>query len=594
MYLQPGDRVDRYVVETLLEEGGVTAVYRVKHTELDSLHALHVLTARGTAVRDGLRREWRVQARLRHPNIVSVTDLVDIEGTPAVVSELVAGPTLAEWMTRTTAGLEAVDAIGRGLLSGMQAAHAHGLVHRDLRPSKVRLASETVPKIADFGLVTVVMANRPGLQRAGLPGAAGRAVYLAPEQIRDRDGVDERADVFALGAVLYELACRRPAFYGHDRLDTFNRVSRGVYEPPRRLQPDLPERMERAILGALVPDPDSRIPDCATLAAVWNGTLKDWQTARLDAARRRADRELGTPVVPPVRSVQRTPAPRPPASRPEPSQSASPTLVPEPALSPIASPPRQLAPPVRPPTPTRPSPAAQATPAPEPTPPVQVSGPPALDSLPPRTAPPGRATAPRSTGPVHESLPPIPSEFGVSPGMVFGAVIAAMLVGLFWWGTQPRPIDSTVVNTPPKPAQAEPAPSPPPEPEVTAAVVPAPAPAVPEPKKPAPAAPPPTAVPKPAPPAPQAAPAEPTPEPADSPWSGSTTATVTSEGGVRVWLVGAAGRFPIGEVPPGTYTIKAFFDPMQSTDAGTVRAAAGDHWALVCSKTMEVCSAQRQ
>jgi len=537
MALQPGDTIDRYRVDALVEERTITAVYRVQHVELGSSHRLHIVTAQNPEVRERMRREWQARARLRHPNIVGVTDLIELDGAPAVITDGTDTPTLARWLTTTTPGMQAVDTIARGLIDGVKAAHAHGLTHFDLQPARIQLVhhgTRLVPRIADFGLVSVVMATRPDLHRAGRSRSAARAVYLAPEQIRQLDPPDTRADLFALGAILYELTTRRPAFAGHDRLDTFNRISRGVFDPPRDLQPDLPDRMERAILGALVPGADSRIPDADTLARVWSGDLIDWQTARLAAARRRAARDLPPPPEP-------SPAPRRVvrhrSPKPEPAATPPPTLVPE-SIEDVL------------PEPSRPRVAATS-----------------LDDT---------------------SLPPIPPDLpSISPGAVVGVGAAIGLLAVFWWSTQPEPPSSpppaaVAVVTPPEPAPVAPPPEPvvAPTPEPVQEALPEPAP---KPKPPARTVPEPTPAPK---PEPEAAP---TPSPWDAP-PPATTASVDAQGGVRIWLVGAAGRFPPGELPPGTYTIKAFFDPMTSVDAGTLGVRAGERWTVQCSKAMAVCS----
>ena len=186
------------------------------------------------------------------------------------------------------------------------------------------------------------------------------------------------------------------------------------------------------------------------------------------------------------------------------------------------------------------------------------------------------------------SLPPIPPDLPrISPGAVVGVGAAIGLLAVFWWSTQPEPPSTpppaaVAVVTPPEPAPVAPPPEPvvAPTPEPVQEALPEPAP---KPKPPARTVPEPTPAPK---PEPEAAP---TPSPWDAP-PPATTASVDAQGGVRIWLVGAAGRFPPGELPPGTYTIKAFFDPMTSVDAGTLGVRAGERWTVQCSKAMAVCS----
>ena len=96
--LRPGTIIDRYVVEGLLGQGGMAVVYRVRHKDLDSIHALKVLTVHSTSIRERLHQEGKAQARMRHPNIVSVTDLVDVHGAPGLIMECVDGPDLSQVM----------------------------------------------------------------------------------------------------------------------------------------------------------------------------------------------------------------------------------------------------------------------------------------------------------------------------------------------------------------------------------------------------------------------------------------------------------------------------------------------------------------
>ncbi|MBW2255595.1 MAG: protein kinase [Deltaproteobacteria bacterium] len=180
---------------------------------------------------------------------------------------------MAQFLDGRRLGPAQVDHLARGILEGAAAAHEHGLIHRDLKPANILLLvtpTALVPKIADFGLAKLV--RQPlgeGHTRSGA--AMGTPSYMAPEQIRDSKTVDQRADVFALGAILYELATSHRAFVGNDTMEVFDAVTSGRFAHPRQLTADLPERMERAILGALQVDPDARITSSAALYAIWTG-----------------------------------------------------------------------------------------------------------------------------------------------------------------------------------------------------------------------------------------------------------------------------------------------------------------------------------
>jgi serine/threonine-protein kinase len=272
--LERGREIDRYRVEHELGSGGMATVYRVRHVRLGSVHALKVLKVGGRDLQERLVQEGRVQAQLRHPHIVAVTDVVDVDGAPGLVMDLVAGPPLDAWLREHRPGLGEALRLFDGIVSGVARAHREGLVHRDLKPGNVLLEegdTGLVAKVTDFGLAKILADTGSSLTRTRSGVSVGTPQYMAPEQVRDASRVDQRADVFALGCILYELACGRSPFQQPDVLSTMNAVVAGDYAPPESLAPALPERVRAAIAGSLQVDRDKRIPDCATLLAVLSG-----------------------------------------------------------------------------------------------------------------------------------------------------------------------------------------------------------------------------------------------------------------------------------------------------------------------------------
>jgi serine/threonine-protein kinase len=267
--------VDRYVVEDLIGRGGMAVVYRVRHRQLGSVHAMKVITLPSPQLQERLIKEGQAQGGLRHPNVVVVTDVVEVRGCPALVMDLIEGPSLDVLLAREALTLPQADEIARGIISGVAAAHRAGLIHRDLKPANVMLAmweGQLVPKVADFGLVkSVAGAGGSSAVKTRTGVTMGTPAYMSPEQIRDAGQVDERADVFSLGAILYELVTGRRAFAGQDTFELFAAITAGDFVPPRDLVPELPESMERAILGALRVDPEERTPSCAALLEAWTG-----------------------------------------------------------------------------------------------------------------------------------------------------------------------------------------------------------------------------------------------------------------------------------------------------------------------------------
>lgn len=281
MELAPGAEIDRYAVEALLGEGGMAVVYRVRHRTLGSLHALKVLTVTNPKLRDRLVREGRVQATLQHPNVVGVTDIIDVRGSPGLIMQFVDGPSLEAWLEQGLPELSEAERIFLGILDAVEAAHALGVVHRDLKPANVLLARTSaglVPRVADFGIARALSEGE--FMRATRTGAAmGTPSFMAPEQIRDARNVDHRADIFSLGCVLYEMVTGTPAFRGESVLDLFEAISAGRFLPPEEVVPSLPPALCTAIRGALVADRDRRIPDCGTLRAVIRGD-RGWEVAQ--------------------------------------------------------------------------------------------------------------------------------------------------------------------------------------------------------------------------------------------------------------------------------------------------------------------------
>ena len=291
--LEQGYEVDRYTIEGVLGRGGMAVVYRARHRLLGSTHAMKVIEVPSPAMRERLLAEGQVQSSLRHPNIASVTDLIVVNGTPALIMEYVNGPALDALVAQGPLSLSQADYLARQIISGMAAAHRHGLIHRDLKPSNVMLevsGDVFTPKIIDFGLVKKTDESSAGRTRTGM--TMGTPAYMAPEQVRDAKHIDKRADIFALGTILYELVTGKRAFNGTDTFEIFRSIADGAYVDPLELVPDLPNRVVQTIRTALQTDPNARYPDCEALLAAWvadsvrlTKPVEPWDTATLEMMR---------------------------------------------------------------------------------------------------------------------------------------------------------------------------------------------------------------------------------------------------------------------------------------------------------------------
>lgn len=275
MRLKPGDRVDRFVVDGVIGAGGTATVYRVRHEQLGTVHALKILAVANETIQERLLVEGQAQATLNHPNIVAVTDILDLGGQPGLLMELIDGPSLEDALLEFDFSLDDVEALFLGVIDGVEVAHSQGLVHRDLKLANILLAPTPngfVPKVTDFGLAKVLY-NKGGVSATQNGVAMGTPGFMAPEQVRDAGNVDQRADLFSLGCVLYEMVSKQRTFPGDQVLQIYINVTKVNFIPVRQHVPDLPDRFDTAIAGLLQKQPHERIPDCATLRSVLRGEL---------------------------------------------------------------------------------------------------------------------------------------------------------------------------------------------------------------------------------------------------------------------------------------------------------------------------------
>ena len=251
---------DRYRLDSELGRGGMGIVFRATDLELMREVAIKVLPASPSwsDARERLLREARAAAALNHPHIVAVHDIGDANGRPFFVMELVNGPSLS---SARSLALPRIVEIASQVCAALEHAHANNIVHRDLKPDNVLLSSNeetSSVKLADLGLALLTSAER--VSRAGM--ILGTASYMAPEQALGQ-AIDGRADLYALGVVLYELATGRLPFTGHDALEVVSQHVHAPVVPPRVLRSDLPRSIETLILRLLAKDPAARFQSAA-------------------------------------------------------------------------------------------------------------------------------------------------------------------------------------------------------------------------------------------------------------------------------------------------------------------------------------------
>jgi eukaryotic-like serine/threonine-protein kinase len=267
MALTAGTKLGPYEVLGELGAGGMGEVYRARDTRLDRTVAIKILPGHlssdpGRHAR--FEREARAISGLSHPNICALFDIGDQDGVHFVVLEYLEGRTLADRLAKGPLPVSEILKVGVGIASALETAHRNGIVHRDLKPANVML-TKTGAKLLDFGLAkpsaalaasAAVDATRSkSLTEEGV--IVGTFRYMAPEQLEGKD-TDGRTDIFALGALLYEMSTGRSAFSGASRASIIAAIMSSEPAPISTLQPLSPPALDRVVQTCLSKDPDER------------------------------------------------------------------------------------------------------------------------------------------------------------------------------------------------------------------------------------------------------------------------------------------------------------------------------------------------
>lgn len=248
---------DRYRLESEIAHGGMAIVYRAIDEVLDRVVAAKVLKehlAEDSVLRERFRNEALAAARLTHPNIVSVFDTGEQDGIPFIVMEYLDGGTLRDQMSSSALEPGRVASIGADVCSALQFAHDAGVIHRDIKPANILFSESGLTKVGDFGIAKAAFADANLTDTGAL---LGTVRYLAPEQV---EGVepDGRADIYALGVVLYEAVTGRLPFKGETDLAMATARLVGMPPSPRDVRPGVPRDLDAAILRALATDRQQR------------------------------------------------------------------------------------------------------------------------------------------------------------------------------------------------------------------------------------------------------------------------------------------------------------------------------------------------
>ncbi len=260
-------RVEGYELLGELGRGGMGVVYKARQVGLDRLVALKVILAGEHAGAEHLarfRREGELLARIQHPNIIQIYEVGEQDGRPFFALEYIDGQTLAQRFSGIPLQARHAAHLVETLARAIHAANECGVIHRDLKPANILMTSGGVLKITDFGLAKR-LDNRADPTRSGE--LMGTPSYMAPEQARGRTTlIGAATDVYALGAILYELLTGRPPFHAETPLDTVLLVLNDEPIPPSRSQPRIPNDIETICLKCLRKEPSERYADGAALA----------------------------------------------------------------------------------------------------------------------------------------------------------------------------------------------------------------------------------------------------------------------------------------------------------------------------------------
>ena len=266
--LKPGQSFGTYEVLSFISRGGMGEVYLAEDKRLGRKVALKLLPSSFTKDDDRLRRfeqEARAASALNHPNIITIFEIREAGSSHVIATEFVEGETLRSRLNRTALGVtEALD-IAIQVADALAAAHKAGIIHRDIKPENIMLRPDGYVKVLDFGLAKLseqaspaVAAEAPTIQvRTGSGIVIGTAGYMSPEQARGL-GVDNRSDIFSLGAVIYEMLTRRKPFEGDTPSDTLAAILKTEPPPLSRVIPGVPSELTRIVTKCLKKDREER------------------------------------------------------------------------------------------------------------------------------------------------------------------------------------------------------------------------------------------------------------------------------------------------------------------------------------------------
>src|SRR5215510_2700041 len=265
--LTAGIRLSNYEIAEHIGSGGMGDVYRARDTKLNRSVAIKLLSAdlADVSARRRFQREAQMASSLNHPHILTVHDAGEFEGRQYLVTEFVDGGTLREWGRREKPSVRRIVDLAIGIADALACAHQAGILHRDIKPENILVSKANHAKLVDFGLAKLVDPEDPhdaatgSIQDEKTRGGIilGTVAYMSPEQAAGKP-IDSRSDVFAFGAVLYELLAGRRAFEGDSDISLLQAIQRSSPRPLGEIRPDIPGELRNIVEKALEKDAGDR------------------------------------------------------------------------------------------------------------------------------------------------------------------------------------------------------------------------------------------------------------------------------------------------------------------------------------------------
>lgn len=289
----------KYELDEEIGKGSFATVYRATHKQLKTEAAVKVLNSdrlRDPIARERMMQEAKISAKLKHPHIIDIFDLINDGASLAIAMEYVSGGNLREWVTEEKPSIAEILFILAQIADALDYIHGERyqsdrpLIHRDVKPENILMDVDTATKkpkakLSDFGLVLDIE-NSPQLTQAqGIPGTA---YYISPEQVETlpKDSLDGRVDQYALGVVAYELLVGKRPFEGNDPIVVMNKRLDDTVQKPSTANPELPLEFDSPLLNVLKIKPEERYKNCAKFMQALNDA---WQESRLRRVRELID-----------------------------------------------------------------------------------------------------------------------------------------------------------------------------------------------------------------------------------------------------------------------------------------------------------------